>query len=213
MRTCTHVHTYVQTHTHTRTHKHTHACTHTHTHTNTHTHTYINTCICTHSDLCTDISRYTQRQTQTNTHRQTHTHTNKHTCMHVHMHMCETHILAHTLAYDLPKASGASFIGMHGAYVKRMHLYRREGHSWVLDTAISKHCLLLSVPFSLYTPFLPPPPTSGLPPPPTAVYSLLFSCQQRGQEAGPWQGGNKAGQRCLGSQRALCSLLAAVKCT
>ena len=44
--------------------------------------------------------------------------------------------------------------------------------------------------------------------------SLLppFSFQHRGQEAGPWQGGNESGQRCLGRQKALCSLPAAVKC-
>ena len=39
-------------------------------------------------------------------------------------------------------APGASFIGMHVAYVKRMRLYHREGHSWVLETATARMCLM-----------------------------------------------------------------------
>ena len=31
---------------------------------------------------------------------------------------------------------------MHVAYVKQLRLYHREGHSWVLDTAIVRVCLM-----------------------------------------------------------------------
>ena len=38
--------------------------------------------------------------------------------------------------------SGASFVGMHVSYVKQMRLYHREGHSWVLNTATARVCLM-----------------------------------------------------------------------
>ena len=31
---------------------------------------------------------------------------------------------------------------MHVAYVKRMRLYHRQGHSWVLDTATARVCFM-----------------------------------------------------------------------
>ena len=38
--------------------------------------------------------------------------------------------------------SGASFIGMRVTYVQQMRSNHREGHSWVLDTATARVCLM-----------------------------------------------------------------------
>ena len=60
--------------------------------------------------------------------------------------MIEVHTLpaasAAFLGYHAGSAIGASFKGMHVAYVKRMRLYHREGRRWVLDRATASVCLM-----------------------------------------------------------------------
>ena len=62
----------------------------------------------------------------------------------------------------LTVSQGASFVRIHVTYVQQMRLYYGQGHTWVLDTATSRVCLMsqradgrlvLQTPFSV--------PTSG----------------------------------------------------
>ena len=46
------------------------------------------------------------------------------------------------LCHRICNAHGARFIGMHITDVKLMRLYHQEGHSWVLDTATARVCLM-----------------------------------------------------------------------